>query len=937
MSDIRFNRWLHQSGTGGVSQDSSGNIGIGTTVPTKALDVVGDVKIGDTISIENTSGIITATTFSGVSADFSGNVSIAGTLTYEDVTNIDSVGVVTARSDVHIGAGLSVVGVSTLGNTIVGGATTELIVGGDARITGILTIGTSSLTLDGTNNLITVGSGVTINGNTGIISATGGLNAKLLGTPELAAIDSSITDTAVDIFVYDTRKDSDGGAWRKRTQHTSWYNETLNTATRGSRREFLAVAVIVATTDKVSIYDGDDPDLPMWMVFNEAVGRILYTNANCVSMLNGQLMIGTYPNASDYWDGGVKSINFISEYIRSYSFGRSLIYSQNISERNGTKVAVSDTVAILVNPNVNDVAMTVLPNAPIDPATGLPIPTIAVATDSGVSVIRDDGTVVDVTAQSGGSYNDTAWIDITKNNHLIFEQDSSNRAVFCIPIPSADRITATNDGSITDKVVMKYYSSGTHIPYPCYFGAGIYDGISLGEGDNQALVGGNGELTILHPNFDAPEQGKVAYATTSYNTGWMHGDIKGAFLSGISTASVTGTELVTNGTFDSNSTGWTLNSGASGSVSNGQFTITSPAAAWSGAYTSITTEIGKTYVVTADIVSSNNWWHFSITDGTPPDPTPVGPYAADYLATNFKVFLTFTATATTHYISVGNLTTTNATVTTIDNVSVRLADPDRSVNNKGLQVFGTVNKTAVATGAELVAYSGFSASNGLIQPYNSDMEFGTGDYYMSIWAYGGGDGQVLMIREHGTADNDGTILLFQQSNSYAFYSRQNGTSSWTYTLSSTGYGSRWNHVMMVRTGGIIYGYVNGNLETQTTFSGDVSNNDATLNIGKRNPNVETQYFTGSLALAKIGAGAPSPEQIKKIYEDEKFLFQENAACTLYGSSDAVTALAYDEVNDLLHVGTSSGRSDFNGLRRINNTTTAVTTAISAYDGLIAAQ
>ena len=756
---------------------------------------------------------------------------------------------------------------------------------------------------------------------------------KDLDLKNLSQINSEIADTAVDIFIYDTSKDSDGGAWRHRTTHTSWYNETLNTATRGSRREFPAVAVIVAESTQLTIYDGDDPDMPMWMVFNAGNGNTLWGDGRtitAIAALNGIMSFST--------TGGNVKLSFVSERSSNTNIYGEYVFTLPIVDRNSlsnsTSLISANAIADIA---VNDVAMTVLPNAPIDSTTGLPIPTIAVATDSGVSVIRDDGTVVDVTAQSGGSYNDTAWIDITKNNHLIFEQDSSNRAVFCIPIPSADRITATNDGSITDKVVMKYYSSGTHIPYPCYFGAGIYDGISLGEGDNQALVGGNGELTILHPNFDAPEQGKVAYATTSYNTGWMHGDIKGAFLSGISTASVTGTELVTNGTFDSNSTGWTLNSGASGSVSNGQFTITSPAAAWSGAYTSITTEIGKTYVVTADIVSSNNWWHFSITDGTPPDPTPVGPYAADYLATNFKVFLTFTATATTHYISVGNLTTTNATVTTIDNVSVRLADPDRSVNNKGLQVFGTVNKTAVATGAELVAYSGFSASNGLIQPYNSDMEFGTGDYYMSIWAYGGGDGQVLMIREHGTADNDGTILLFQQSNSYAFYSRQNGTSSWTYTLSSTGYGSRWNHVMMVRTGGIIYGYVNGNLETQTTFSGDVSNNDATLNIGKRNPNVETQYFTGSLALAKIGAGAPSPEQIKKIYEDEKFLFQENAACTLYGSSDAVTALAYDEVTERLHVGTSSGRSDFQGLRRINNTTTAVTTAISAYDSFVVEQ
>ena len=82
-----------------------------------------------------------------------------------------------------------------------------------------------------------------------------------------SAISTSIADTAVDVFVYDTSKDSDGGAWRKRTQNTSWYNETLGTATRGTRKEFPAVAVIVAESLKVTIYDGDDPDLPLWMVF----------------------------------------------------------------------------------------------------------------------------------------------------------------------------------------------------------------------------------------------------------------------------------------------------------------------------------------------------------------------------------------------------------------------------------------------------------------------------------------------------------------------------------------------------------------------------------------------------------------------------------------------------------------------------------------------
>ena len=45
----------------------------------------------------HSSGIVTATAL-----DISGNVSIGGTLTYEDVTSIDSVGLVTARDGVFI-------------------------------------------------------------------------------------------------------------------------------------------------------------------------------------------------------------------------------------------------------------------------------------------------------------------------------------------------------------------------------------------------------------------------------------------------------------------------------------------------------------------------------------------------------------------------------------------------------------------------------------------------------------------------------------------------------------------------------------------------------------------------------------------------------------------------------------------------------------------
>ena len=86
-----------------------------------------------------------------------GNITVGGTITYEDVKNVDSLGIVTARTGVDVLAGgINVVGVSTIstgvGTVHVGVGTTALLVDGDARVTGILTVGRASVTIDGDNN-----------------------------------------------------------------------------------------------------------------------------------------------------------------------------------------------------------------------------------------------------------------------------------------------------------------------------------------------------------------------------------------------------------------------------------------------------------------------------------------------------------------------------------------------------------------------------------------------------------------------------------------------------------------------------------------------------------------------------------------------------------------------------------------------------------------
>ena len=117
MSDIRFNNWKHQSGTGGVTQNAAGNVGIGSTLPASALDIGGDTHI---------TGVTTASNFkTGSSNLHSAGVEVAGINVLGGNTPIGSgatiyddggarfSGIVTASNFVGNGSGLSGLPVSS--------------------------------------------------------------------------------------------------------------------------------------------------------------------------------------------------------------------------------------------------------------------------------------------------------------------------------------------------------------------------------------------------------------------------------------------------------------------------------------------------------------------------------------------------------------------------------------------------------------------------------------------------------------------------------------------------------------------------------------------------------------------------------------------------------------------------------------------------------
>ena len=120
----------------------------GQVVDTTTDLVVGVTTVGGGLSATDGffSGIVTAVG----DASFSGSVSVGGTLTYEDVTNIDAVGLVTARNGLVVGSGITLskdgdifaVGVSTFTGAI--DANGNVDIAGGLDIHGNVNIGDAS-------------------------------------------------------------------------------------------------------------------------------------------------------------------------------------------------------------------------------------------------------------------------------------------------------------------------------------------------------------------------------------------------------------------------------------------------------------------------------------------------------------------------------------------------------------------------------------------------------------------------------------------------------------------------------------------------------------------------------------------------------------------------------------------------------------------------
>ena len=82
-------------------------------------------------------GVVTATTTNqNITGDLtvSGNVGVGGTITYEDVTNVDSIGIITARTGVIVGSGVTL---NATGVIATGVITATSFIGSGANLTNL--------------------------------------------------------------------------------------------------------------------------------------------------------------------------------------------------------------------------------------------------------------------------------------------------------------------------------------------------------------------------------------------------------------------------------------------------------------------------------------------------------------------------------------------------------------------------------------------------------------------------------------------------------------------------------------------------------------------------------------------------------------------------------------------------------------------------------
>lgn len=256
---------------------------------------------------------------------------------------------------------------------------------------------------------------------------------------------------------------------------------------------------------------------------------------------------------------------------------------------------------------------------------------------------------------------------------------------------------------------------------------------------------------------------------------------------------------------------------------------------------------------------------------------------------------------------------------------------DRSHNENHLTVVGSVTKTPVATGSEVMGFGGFSPANRFeLDGIGSEVTFGsTGTVHLSAWVKSATTATQAIMGLNLRSSSFGGLAVFGLVSFSGVYAERSALAG---SITPTVVLGQWQKIDLVYDSLKSSIYVDGELVASTAATLNLPA-DSKLVVGSGNDG--SQPFIGEIAKVKLSNFAPTSAQIHFMCEQEKGMFKSNAQVTLHGTSSDVAAVHTE--GRLIRAGTSAGLSTFEGLVRVEHDNAPVTTFVKAQSGVIVRQ
>ncbi|TWB15589.1 hypothetical protein [Nitrospirillum bahiense] len=690
------------------------------------------------------------------------------------------------------------------------------------------------------------------------------------------------------VFDYDTTRDWDEGAWRKRCTWQSWVSEAAST-TRGSRSDHPAHIRMVAVSGFVALFDCDQATPSMWMVFNfggAALGSYNMAQApQAIFARDGKLWIA----AGGY---GVIEIDFVADTAILTNATVSVRYNGGIAARNaGAGFGGATGRAVLTNTVASAVAATVFPGSPIDRATGLPRPTVAVGTGFYLDIIHPSGAV---------TYPSTS----AAVTSVAFDADGFLHACdgTTVRVYHPATLAVTGFSPIRSET-----ASGT----PALLGAPT--GVN-GHAARSAIG-----LTLRAPDPINPAAGMVAYITASgnpgagggaFNTGWMPGDCRLAIAS-TNTGSVSAANIAN----------WSGGATTGWSTTDGNLTLSTSGSDLQIAETASTTSaskaiyqlsgcvVGLVYLLVINMRRGTvaTIMRFDVTDNGQTVQLANGSTSSTSAST---IVVQFRATDTSPKVRINFDSPYTAGQTGfVTSLSVDLAEPDRSAYAAGMRIFGQQTRALIAPGSD-VTYTGYIYGGYDERP--GDLSVGTGDvcFIQPVITFQTAPSSRSTLLDLSAPSGTGAYIRLEiNSSGIPQFAVSDGTNSAVAVDTAPLRNSAVTHFMGLKRGATLELWRDGvRVATANAAAvGSLSNSAAVVRRAARaneTGNLDGGHI-GLVNLTRASDYAPTPEQIAKIVAHD-LKRMRGASGILPGTLSAVQALSHDPDTDTVYASKGDG-------------------------------